>query len=493
MNSREIARGAVKGSAYNIIASMVTLVLGLTRAVLLARLLLPAYFGVVALALVFLNLAGQLRAFGLDTALIHKQETGPATQTTYFTLRLGTLLLSLVVIIAAIPLITPCYPQATGLGAVMLALAGVELFKGFNSVQETLLSKEMAFRPLALTNVVASISMTIVAPLLAWQGFGVWALVGERASGMIARGLMVWLPYRRWRPTLGWNRREANWFWRYGRAVWGATTLSFFLDRFDDFWTGTFLGATPLGYYNQAYQFARYPRRVVANPLIAVFLPTFAKLQKDRVALSKAFFRMMSLMVRVGFLLAIVLIWTAPEFIRLFLGEKWLPMRLTFQLMVVYISIDPLMAGMHQLLLAVGRPMSIVKVRVWQLALFVPAVVGLGTLRGIAGVALAADLMVLFGAGLLARALRPCVDFSWRVLLFWPLAGVLASSGTIVLLRPFWQNSVTPVILIAKIVLVVAVYVIILFVAEREQWHAGITMLRHAWQHDADTRPKEPL
>ncbi len=491
MNSRDIARGAIKGSAYNIAASMITLLLGFTRAVLLARLLLPAYFGIVALALVFLNLAGQLRAFGLDAALIHKKEAGSETLPTYFTLRMSSLLLSLVLFVAAIPLITPFYPEATALGAVMLALAGIELGKGFNTVQETLLSKQLSFRPLAVTNVIASVTMTIIAPWLAWRGFGVWALVAERASGMVARWFMVWIVYQRWRPRFGWNRHIAGWFWRYGRAVWGAATLSYFLDRFDDFWTGTFLGATPLGYYSRSYEFARYPRRVVANPLIVVFLPTFAKLQADRTRLSKAFFRMMSLMVRFGFWLAIVLIWTAPEFIKLFLGAKWLPMQLTFQLMIVYISIDPLMAGMHQLLLAVGRPIVITKVRIWQLLLFVPFVIGLGTVKGIAGVALAADIMVLLGAWLLSRQLHQCVDFSWRILLFWPLIGVSVSSGIVVLSHPLWQNMPVITLFLVKIGLISSGYLIVLFSAEREQIRAGLKILRRAWRPDES--PKEEL
>jgi O-antigen/teichoic acid export membrane protein len=480
MGSDGLAGRLVRGSAYSVAASLITLTLGFVRSVILARLLLPQHFGVVALAMVFLNLAGQIRAFGMDKALIHRPDVDQGTLATYFTLRMATLAVSLIVVLAAIPLLTPFYPNMPALGAVMAALVGVEALKGLNSVQETLLNKDLEFRAIALTNVVASVTMTVVAPWMAWSGFGVWALVGERASGMIARWVMVWLVFRRWTPRFGWDGAVARWFWRYGRAVWGATSLAFLLDRFDDFWTGTFLGKTPLGYYSRAYEFARYPRRVIANPLVSVFMPTFAKLQGDRTRLSKAFFRMMSLMVRVGCLFALLLILTAPEFIRLLLGEKWIPMTLTFQLMVVYVSIDPMMAGMHQLLLAVGKPMVITKVRVWQMLFFVPAVVGLGTWKGIVGVAVAADLMVLLGAMLLSRRIRRVVDFSWRILLTWPLVGVAAGATVALATSVVWKGWPLVSVFFAKIAIASVVYSTVLLITEREQIRSGWLALRHA-------------
>jgi O-antigen/teichoic acid export membrane protein len=236
----------------------------------------------------------------LDRALIHRQDADDTILGTYFTLRVGTLFVSLALLVAVAPVLRHFYPAMPLLGWVLLALAGVEVVKGFSNVQETLLSKDMAFRSLALTDVVASVTMTIVAPLLAWQGWGVWALVAEQASGLLARFAMTWLVFSRWRPRLGWDAGTARWFWDYGRPAWSATNLAFLLDRFDDFWIGTALGKMPLGYYSRAFEFARYPRRVVANPLVSVFGPVFARLQGDRLRLSQAFYRAAHVILRSG-------------------------------------------------------------------------------------------------------------------------------------------------------------------------------------------------
>ncbi|MGC9084118.1 MAG: oligosaccharide flippase family protein, partial [Anaerolineae bacterium] len=80
---------AIRGSIYTVGASLVTLTLGFLRSVLLARLLLPEHFGLVALALFYIGLAAQLRGLGLDIALIHRQDADELFMRTYFSLRLG--------------------------------------------------------------------------------------------------------------------------------------------------------------------------------------------------------------------------------------------------------------------------------------------------------------------------------------------------------------------------------------------------------------------
>lgn len=465
--NNSIAAETVRGSLYSVSASAVTLALGFIRSVLLARLLLPQHFGLLTLALFYVTLAAQLRALGLDRALIHRQDVDDTVLGTYFTLRVGALLFSLVLVIVAIPLLCRFYPTMPLLGWVLLVLAGVEVVKGLSATQETLLSKDLFFRSLALTDVVASAAMTVVAPLLAWQGWGAWALVAEQASGVLARFGMTWLVFRRWSPRLKWDARTARWFWNYGHPAWGSTNLNFLLDRFDDFWIGTVLGKTPLGYYSRAYEFARYPRRVIANPLVSVFGPVFARLQKDRLRLSRAFYRAAYVILRTGFLISGIFALLMPEFINLVIGDKWLPMLLTFRLMLVYTLLDALLMLGGNLLLAVGQPKALQRTRLIQTLFFLPAVIVGARLGGINGVALAADGMLAVGAIVLARQIRPIVDISPFRLCFWPLVAlVIAWSGGL-LLEMNWRPVNLWLLIGAKGTLFAALYLGLLGLAER--------------------------
>ena len=475
---RRIAVQAIRGSFVSLGASAVTLTLGFLRSVLLARLLLPEHFGMVTLALFFVSLAAQMRALGLDRALIHRQEADEATLGTYFTLRLGTLLASSLLVAVAAPALGRFYPAMPLLAWVLVALAGVEVVKGLSTVQETLLSKNLAFRSLALTDVVASVTMTIVAPLLAWQGWGAWALVGEQASGILARFGMTWLVFRRWWPRPRWDGSIARWFWRYGRAAWSATNLGFLLDRFDDFWVGTALGKTPLGYYSRAYEFARYPRRVIANPLVSVFGPVFARLQGDRLRLSQAFYRAAHVILRSGFLISGAFALVMPEFIHLIIGDQWRPMLLTFRLMLVYTLLDALLMLCGNLLLAVGRPQELQRSRLIQTFFFIPAVTVGAYLWGINGVALAADGMLTVGVWVLYRQIRNVVDFSLFRLAFWPLVALVMAWMAGLWVEEAWQPTDLWLLAGSKLALFAGLYLALLLATERGDYLRG---LRWVW------------
>ena len=387
---RDIASRTIRGAALNMGSSAVTLVLGFARSVLLARLLSPEYFGVTALAMFFLSLTTQVQRFGLNRAFIHRQDDSPSNLATFASLHVGLTTIAVVVSLLAAPLLARLYPKQPSLAPVLAALAAFELLRAFNGVAQAVLTRALHFRRLAALDTASSVAMTIVAPTVAWLGGGVWALVAEQVTGVLVRTAGLWFYRRPFRLRLAVDRQLLRWYFRFGSSMFASQNLAFLLDQFDDFWTGTFLGPTALGLYSRAYDFARYPRRALSGPILRVFFPAFARLQGDRLRLSKAFYRVCSLVVRAGFLGFGVLALVVPEFISVFLGEKWLPMAITFQLMLAYTLLDPLVSTCGNLLTAVGQPRVAVRIRLTQLAVFVPAVIVLASTNGIDGVAVAA-------------------------------------------------------------------------------------------------------
>ena len=473
----DIARRTVSGSAYSVASSAVTIVLGVVRAILLARLLLPEHFSVVGLALFFLNLSGQLRGFGLDNALIQRKEADEEVMATYFTLRQGTVILSLGLLLALVPVIGRFYPDYQLLVPLLYVFIFIDVIKNFNTIQVTVMSKRMAFKLIAITDAASSIAMTIVAPTLAYLGFGVWSLVAERATSHLVRVVATWVLYRPWRPRLGWNRRIAGELWQFGLKLWLGGNISFLLNNFDDFWTATILGKTPFGYYDRAYEFANYPRRVIANPIAPVFFASFAQLQDDRTRLSRAFFRAMSLMVRTGFWFSLLFILVAPEGIELFLEAKWLPMVTTFQLMILYTLFDPLLSTLNSLLIAVGQPGLILRTRLFQLIIFVPTVILLAAVNGIEGVAVATDIMIVVGTIFLFRHVGRFVDYSRFTLWGWPTVALLITAGAALLLTPVWDRMSLWISLLAKTAVISTIYWLVLVLMEREELQRGWEMV----------------
>jgi teichuronic acid exporter len=475
----DIAALTVKGSFYSLFASLITITLGVIRFALLLYFLLPEDFGVFTQALFFVALTSQLRLPGLDLAIIQKNDIDESTRRTYFSLKIIFLLTSLCIMAILTGPISQTYPDMPLLEGILLALLGIELIKELNGVQESLLRRTITFRPIAIADVISSITMTIITPYLAWRGYGAWSLVAETVTGQLARGIVFWGFYRVWWPRFGWNRQVAANLWNFSARMWAHSFLNFFIDRFDDFWIGRSLGQTALGYYSRAYEAARYPRRIIAQPLLSVFYSTFSRLQADRAGLSRAFYRLMSLMVRISFGFSLFFIFTAPEIIS-FLGEKWEPMLLTFQLMIVYTLLDPLAAGAADLLISVGKPGLTVRVRFLQVLLFIPLVVGLSSRSGIEGVAIAADVMVLLGTFLLFYYTRRYVDYSSRRLWGWPLVGFVLASVMILAMGSVWQVMNPFLAVLGKMMIILVFYVGLLFFVERKEMKAYWQMLRPA-------------
>lgn len=468
-----LAAKTVKGSAYSIGASAVTMVLGFGRSILMARLLAPEDFGVVAFALTFLNFTIPVRDFGLDQALIHRKfdEVLSADETlaVHFSLRLLLIALFSLLLLAATPALRHFYPQKQMLVPVLLGLTVGELARALGSTPITYLRKQMDFRELATLQILTSFTMTTVGPVLAWQGWGVWAIVGAQVAGVIAETFTVWTVIRPWRPRWSLDWDLVKWFLGYGRFIFISRLLSPVTDQFDEFWIGTSLGSLPLGYYTKAYELARYSRRVISDPVSKVFFSTFAKAQDDRLRLSKAFFRVASLTVRVGFLVIGAFILAANEFVRLFLGAKWLPMVLPLQLMVVYALLSPLSAISSNLINAVGQPAWNTRKRITQVIFFIPAVILGSRWGGINGVALATDAMLFIGLVIVLSRVRLLVDLSLRRMLLVPLVALLTGAGISLLLASRTVDS-TPWRMVAKIGSYTACYTLVLLISERKEY-----------------------
>lgn len=476
-----IARQAFSGSVASFAASAVTIALGVIRTLLLLKLLLPDDFGVAAQALFFVGLTALIRLPGMDRGIVHREEVNQSTLSSWFTLRMTTLGGSLLLMALLTPLIARFYPDMPLLGPVILAFLAINVVAGLSAVQEVIHSRDLHFKRIAWANVISAVATTIITPYLAWQGWGIWSLVAERFIGQFTRMAVFWTSRHMWFPRLGWNKSEIRWLRDFGLKGMANANLNYMLDRFDDFWVGTFLGKTSLGYYSRAYELARYPRRLVANPLLTVFFPTFARLQGDRERLSKAFVRSSAIIIRFGLWVSLLFILLAPELV-LFLGEAWYPMLTTLQLMVVYTMLDPVALVASNLLIAVGYPEKLARTRLVQAAFFAPAVILLGQWRGIEGVAIAANLMILLGMVILYGQVRPYVDFSAARLWVRPLLAMAVAGGIVWLVGRYWLDTAVWLVVILKGGLITGVYFALLFSLEQKESIAYWKFLKNMTQ-----------
>lgn len=282
-----------------------------------------------------------------------------------------------------------------------------------------ILTRRIVYSRLVLRDLISNIVGSVVALGLAWYGAGLWALLTTDIVNAAVTVIVLysWRPV--WIPRFKWVVPVVRYYLNFGTRSFAATFLLRASDEIDDIWIRYNLGLAALGFYTRAFQLAIYPRQILATPLSMVADGTYSELKGNRLALSKAFFRTNALIIRSGFLFAGALALTAPEFVPLLLTEKWLPMIPTFQLMLIFALLDPLRGTVANLFVAVGRPEQIIRARALQFLTLLGGLFLLGPRWNIEGVAMAVNLMLLVGTGILLWKAHEEVDFS-AIRLFGP-------------------------------------------------------------------------
>ena len=414
-----LARRSVASINWNIVANLVTLVVLLGRSVLLARWLPVEVFGIYALATSILGITSVLAGFGMPGAFLHRtEETEDEEQAAavYFTLRGTFSLIWVFLVVLGASVFAGGQLRSTLIALAVLKSIGLH----FTQTPALILVRRVVHRRLAVIKVLDAMVGTAIALGLAWQGATLWALLAPEIVYSVLRvfSLYVWRPV--WRPRLAWSPAQVRYFLSFGARNLLADVLLRTLDRLDDLWTGFYLGEGSLGLYSRAYAFATYPRRILAAPINLVAGGTYAELKGNRLRLSKAFFRINAFLVRSGFFLAGLIMLVSPEFVRLALGAKWLPMLGAFRLMLIFSLLDPIKITLADLFVAVGQPEQVVKARLVQLVVLLLGLFLLGLPLGTTGVALAVDTMLAIGIGMLLWKAQEHVDFSFKQLFLAP-------------------------------------------------------------------------
>jgi O-antigen/teichoic acid export membrane protein len=458
----------VTALSWTVAANLLVTAMLFIRSIWLARLLPIETFGIYTGVQAVVGVSVVLVGFGMAGAFLHRtavtQDEGYAAAV-YFTLQLLFL-----VVWAVVMLIIAGYwlqgESRLALGVLTATTIGTQI----TDVPRSILARRVVHRRLALVQVVQAGASTVVAVLLAQAGYTLWALLATDIVGMVIMigAMYTWRPV--WRPHLVWHWATVRYYLSFGSKNVLSSLLTQLLDQADNLWVRLALGTTALGYYSRAYTFATYPRKILSGPISGVAGGAYAELKADQLRLSQLFFRTNALLVRSGFFITGILALVAPEFIRLVIGEKWLPMLGAFRLLLLFALLDPINTTLAALFMAVGKPGQLLRIRFTQVVVLLIGLFMVGPLAGILGVALAVNVTVVVGILLLFHYSRRYVDYSALRLFAAPgiALGVGALAARLALFWPGVQGADWRTGLV-KIVIFAGVYVTILLIAERRQ------------------------
>jgi O-antigen/teichoic acid export membrane protein len=280
-----LGNAAARGTGITLAMQCVRFVLQFCSLVVLARLLTPADFGIVAMVTAIVGVADIMRDFGLSSAAIQAKFLNNAERTNLFWVNVGIGCTGAVVILLCTPLIGRLYHQHH-LAPIIFSLAWILIVSGVNTQFNAELSRSLRFKALAFADIGAQALGIGAAITVAVLGGGYWAIVVQQIVVAVMT-LTFNMSVCRWRPGLPRRSVSITRFFRFGGGVFGTQLIAYATKNIDNVAVGAYWGAGPLGLYSRAYQLLMTPLSQINAPLTRVALPVLSRVQEDDVVFAR--------------------------------------------------------------------------------------------------------------------------------------------------------------------------------------------------------------
>lgn len=288
---------------------------------ILANVLTPEAFGLVALASVFVSLMKLVEEQGMADALVQRKELEPAHLDTAFWISISLSVILAVILTAGSALLADLVNEPDV--APILAWLSVSLIlNGFSSVQRAILTRELRFASLTIRTLSSVVAGGLVGVVAAFAGFGVWALVAQLITLELVGVIALWTASD-WRPSFHFSRSHFRELLSFGSSVLGFKLLRFAERRVDNLMVGSFIGATALGFYVVAYRLLNLIINITTSVIGSVAFPVFSRIQSDAEQVQRAYYKAVRQTSVMSFPAFLGLIALAPEATRLFFGSQW--------------------------------------------------------------------------------------------------------------------------------------------------------------------------
>jgi PST family polysaccharide transporter len=289
---------------------------------ILARLLVPSDFGLIAMVLVFSNFVAIFAGFGLTSAIVQKQEISDETLSSTFWINVGLGALLTVALAGSAPLIAAFYSQPR-LAPLVVFISTTFFITSFCNVSYALLMKRMNFKALAIIGICVTAISGPIAIFLAFSGYGVWSLAWYTVLSSVFFAVFT-LIYARWVPHFLLGLQHVKGILGYGANLTGSVFANYFAQNMDNLLIGRFLGSAGLGFYNLAYNLLVLPTTAVTDVVGSVMFPALSIIQHDKQLVRNAYVRANRYIAAVSFPLMIWVLVAAPQLIRVVYGPKWI-------------------------------------------------------------------------------------------------------------------------------------------------------------------------
>lgn len=359
---------------WQLLQRVLTQLISFGVSVVLARILAPADYGVVALSGMFIILIGIFIDSGLGTALIQKKDADELDYNTVFYSNVFIAVVVYLVVFSVAPLLSKIFgnPQVTPVIRVMALSMPIGSLAGVHSA---MISKSLAFKKFFFSTLSGSLLSAVVGLSMVLTGCGVWALVGQNLVSNIANTIVMLLVVR-WMPKRMFSFERFKSLFSYGWKVAASNLIGTFFSQLKGYTIGLKYSPADLAYYNRGEGVPGILYNNISSSINTVLFPALSKLQDDKVAIRRALSKTMQTASFVLMPGLMGLSAVSHNFVEIVYTSKWMAVIPFMQVICMMNCFDLLGAANIQAMKAVGRADTLLKLEVYKKPLMLAILVG---------------------------------------------------------------------------------------------------------------------
>ena len=353
INESDLKGRTVRGGAFAMGAEGIEFVLRLGSIVLLARMLLPENFGLIAMVTAITAIAERFKDLGLSTATVQRSVITHAQVSSLFWVNTGVGTLLMLAIMGLAYPIARFYDEPR-LTLVTMTIGTGFLWSGLAVQHQALLRRRMQFPRIAAIQVVSSTLSVVLAVVLAAKGFGYWALVAREVSKGLFSAAGTWLCVP-WLPGAPVRRIGVRSMLAFGGHITGFNFANFLAQNLDQILIGKLFGPVPLGLYRQGVNLVLGPIAQLSYPVNSVAEAALSRLQADPVTYRRYYLRILSTLALLTMPLVAFLCVMADDIVLVVLGPQWIPATDYFRIFAIAVFVRPVMSTPGFVMVTQGR------------------------------------------------------------------------------------------------------------------------------------------
>lgn len=321
--------------------------------IIIARLLLPTDYGLIAMLSIFMAIAQTFIDSGFANALIQKKDRTEVDYSTVFYFNILVSVIIYLLLYISAPYIAGFYNEDS-LSAITRVVGLTLIINSFGIVQQAKMTIALDFKCLAIASLLSVIISGIVGIVLAYSGFGAWTLVYQSLLNNLLRVIFTWI-FSGWKPMLCFSKESFWGLFSFGSKLLLSSLLHTIYTNLYTLVIGKKFSSGELGFYNRAFTLAQFPSANLTNVIVRAVYPIQCRLQDDTEQLNLMFLKYMRMACYIIFPVMVGLSALAEPLVRLLLTDKWLPAVPLLQIMCIAYMWDPVMKINHNMLNVKGR------------------------------------------------------------------------------------------------------------------------------------------